>query len=255
MPVAADFSEGSTRLTALVTRPSDDAAGLASALQARGIAVVLEPLLDIAYHDDAHPDLSGVQALLFTSANGVRAFARVSGERGLPVLAVGEATAASARDAGFGAVANANGDVADLARLAASRLRPEAGRLLHVAGSAVAGDLGAALKAIGFAVERAVLYDARPATALSDATVAALTAETIDLALFYSPRTAAIFARLIGDDGLGEPLRRVTAIAISAAVAATLAPLPFRECVVATRPNQPSLLAAIDACVAERCGV
>jgi uroporphyrinogen-III synthase len=150
-------------------------------------------------------------------------------------------------------VESANGDVADLARLAASRLRPDAGRLVHVAGSVVAGDLGAALEASGFTVERAVLYEASPATALSGATVEALTGGTIDFALFYSPRTAAIFVRLIDHHGFGELMRGVTAVAISPTVAGALASLPFHECLVAAHPNQASLLNALDACVGERC--
>ena len=66
-------------MRALVTRPRAEAASLAEALAARGIAALLEPLLDISYRDLGDPlDLAGVQAVLCTSANGVRAFARLS---------------------------------------------------------------------------------------------------------------------------------------------------------------------------------
>ena len=69
-------------MRALVTRPRAEAASLAEALAARGIAALLEPLLDIRYRDLGDPlDLAGVQAVLCTSANGVRAFARLSEER------------------------------------------------------------------------------------------------------------------------------------------------------------------------------
>ena len=46
-------------------------------------------------------DLDGVQALIATSANGVRAFAARDPRRSLPVCAVGDATARAASDAGF----------------------------------------------------------------------------------------------------------------------------------------------------------
>src|SRR5258705_28688 len=85
----------------------------------------------------------------------------------------------------------AHGD--DLARLACEGLRPEDGRVLHVAGSDVAGDLAGALRRAGFTVERAVLYEARPASSLGAPTAHALASGLIDFALFYSPRTAAIF--------------------------------------------------------------
>jgi uroporphyrinogen-III synthase len=239
---------------ALVTRPRAEAEGLAEALAGRGIAALIEPLLEIRYHDAPAPDLARVQAVLCTSANGVRALARLSGEREVRLFAVGEATAARARAEGFARVASAAGAVGDLVRLVGELLCPASGPLLHVAGSAIAGDLAGELRARGFAVERAVLYEARPAAALSAACAAALAARSIDFALFFSPRTAAIFARLTRDAGLAEVIGQVTAVAISAAADAALAPLRFRRRQIAERPDQPALLAALDRLCAEpRC--
>jgi len=69
----------------LITRPEEDAKPLADALAERGIASVIEPLLAIrTLPETAAPlaeDLAGVQAILFTSANGVRAFAELSHRR------------------------------------------------------------------------------------------------------------------------------------------------------------------------------
>src|SRR5207253_65525 len=165
------------------------------------------------------PDLAGVQAVLCTSANGVRALARRSGERGIALFAVGEATAARARAEGFSHVESAGGDVDDLARLACERLAPQDGRLLHVAGSDVAGDLAGLLRDAGFATERVVLYEARPVAGLSPPTVAALRNGLVDFALFFSPRSSAIFARLTEQAGVGAGLRSVTAVAIGFATA------------------------------------
>ena len=196
-------------MRALVTRPRAEATALAAALAGRGIAALLEPLLEIVYRDLGYPlDLAGVQAVLCTSANGVRAFARLSQERALPLFAVGEATAARAQAEGFSDVHSAGGAVGDLVALVSGRLRPDAGRLLHVAGSLVAGDLSGELRARGFTVDRAVLYEARPVAALSAATVRALAAGIVDFALFFSPRTAAIFARLADQAGLADAMRR-----------------------------------------------
>lgn len=240
-------------MRALVTRPRAEAAGLAEALAARGIAVLLEPLLVIHYRDLACPlDLAGVQAVLCTSANGVRAFARLSPERAVQVFAVGEATAARARAEGFGEVHSAGGAVADLVELASERLRPDAGRLLHVAGTLVAGDLAGELRARGFTLERAVLYEAGPVGGLTAMTVRSLAAGIVDFALFFSPRTAAIFARLADRAGVAEATRRVTAISISATADAALDVLRFRARLVADRPDQPALLAALDQLVEER---
>jgi uroporphyrinogen-III synthase len=236
---------------ALVTRPAAEAVELAAALAMRDVAAVIEPLLDIRYRDDP-PDLAGVQAVLCTSANGVRALARLVPDRGAPLFAVGAATAAMARAEGFADVHNADGAVGDLVRLVCARLRPGSGRLLHAAGSVAAGDLPGELRARGFSVERAVLYDARPATALGAGTIGALSARRVDVALFFSPRTAAIFARLAAQAGIGHEMRSVAAISISAAADAALGPLPFRARRIANRPDQSSMLAALDRDIEER---
>src|SRR5260370_40929827 len=96
---------------ALVTRPRAEALALAEALAMRGIEAIIEPLLDIHYRDEPAPDLAGVQAVLCTSANGIRALARLSGERRIPRFAVGRATAAPARDAGVSRGASRGGTV------------------------------------------------------------------------------------------------------------------------------------------------
>jgi uroporphyrinogen-III synthase len=239
-------------MRALVTRPRAESAELAAMLATRGIAAIIEPLIEIHYRSEPAPDLAGAQAILCTSANGVRALARLSGERGVPLFTVGDASAARARDAGFARVESAGGSVVDLARLVCERLDPAGGRLLHVAGSTIAGDLAGALRGAGFAVDRAVLYEAHPSAGLGAETLRALNAGIVDFALFFSPRTAAIFARLADRAEAAEAMRFVTAISLSEAADAALGGLPFRERHIAPRPDQPSLLAALDRVLAER---
>lgn len=246
------FAPGRYGRRALVTRPRAEAADLAEALTARGIEPLIEPLTEIQFRDGPPPDLAGAQAVLCTSANGVRALARLSGERGLPLFAVGDVTAARARAEGFSRVESAGGNVADLARLAAERLDPADGRLVHIAGSVVAGDLAADLAARGFAVERAVLYEARPVPALGAACVGALEAGIVDFALFFSPRSAATFARLVERAGLLPTMRHLSAFSISAAADRELAALALRERHIAPHPDQDGLLKALDRVLAER---
>jgi uroporphyrinogen-III synthase len=233
-------------LRALVTRPREEADSLIAALATRRVEALVEPLMEINYQAPEALDLNGVQAILCTSANGVRALARTSGERGVPLLAVGDATAARARAEGFGSVESAAGDVGDLARLAGVRLRPEEGALLHVAGNVVAGDLDGLLRAQGFTVARRVLYEARAAAALSPAAADSLRAGAIAFALFFSPRTAAIFVRLADVAGVDECCARITAVSISGAADAALAALPWHDRRIAERPNQSALLDALD---------
>ncbi|NNG02795.1 MAG: uroporphyrinogen-III synthase [Inquilinus sp.] len=231
----------------LITRPREDSEAVARALAERGHRSIIAPILEIDTTDAAVPDLADVQALLFTSANGARAFARISARRDIAVLAVGDATAAAAREAGFAAVESAAGDVEDLARLAATSLSPTNGPLLHVAGTHRAGDLQARLEAAGFSVRRAVLYTARAATVLPPAATDALAMVGLTGVVFFSPRTAAEFDSLVRAAGLADRLAGLTAMCLSQAVAARLESADWGELAVAARPELPALLALIDA--------
>ena len=229
----------------LITRPAEDAAPLAAELERRGHQATLEPMLGIRPQPDAPLDLDGAQAILLTSANGARALSDRSVGRDLPVFAVGDATARAAREAGFTQVESADGDVEALADLVIKRLDPADGRLVHVAGSAVAGDLAGRLQAGGFVVERAVLYAAEPVTALSDACRDNLRAGAYDGVLFFSPRSARAFARLARMAGCEDACRALTGFFLSEAVA-DAGDLPWRARHIAAEPTQAALLAVID---------
>ncbi len=235
-------------LTALITRPDDDAEPLAAALIARGITVVREPLLAVKPVADAAVDLDGVQALLFTSANGVRAFANLSQRRDLPVFAVGDNTARTARAAGFDNVESAAGAVDDLARLVARRLDPKRGALFHAAGSAVAGDLAGLLGEKGFELRRVMLYSADQAAALTDDANARLERGEIGLVLLFSPRTAETFVTLVrgAGDAAMQGIEQATALCLSPAVEKAAQGLPWRSLLTAEKADLPSMLRLVD---------
>jgi len=229
----------------IVTRPRSESEALAVVLRNLGHQVLIEPMLTIQPIEDAAVDLADAAALLLTSANGLRALAQTTARRELPVLAVGAATAAAAREAGFTDVATAGGDVVALAALVRQRFRPNDGVLVHVAGSAVAGDLAGDLCGDGYQVRRSVLYGAETTAQLSAPCRAALAAGEIDGVLFFSPRSAATFVKLLLCDGLGEVCRDVDLYGLSAAVAEAGAKLPWRRQNIAAMPRQDELLALL----------
>lgn len=230
----------------LVTRPKDDSAALLRELHKRGFEVLLDPMLVIRYIENAAIDLQGVQGLLFTSSNGVRAFESLSSERGLTAWCVGDETARTARAAGFEEVHSAAGNVDLLAEYVIAHAQPAQGRMVHIAGSVSAGDLAGALRAAEFSVDRIPLYEAVPATSLSEDTKNAFTQEFLDAALFFSPRTAATFVTLVKGAGLESACRTVDAYCLSAGVAQPVGELPWRKIVVADEPTRAALLAALD---------
>lgn len=239
-------------MRALITRPEEDAAPLAEALAAKGVDVLIEPLLTIRPLEDAPVDLEGVQALLFTSANGVRAFAARSDRRDIGVLTVGDGSAAAARAAGFTHVESAGGDVNDLVRLVKARLDPQNGALFHAAGSVVAGDLAGQLSAAGYDLRRVTLYEAKPAESLSPEARAALADRSIDIALFFSPRTASTFVDLVRrteDPRITAGCAEATALCLSPAVAEAVGALTWAGIRSAEKPDLPSMLRLVDTAV------
>ena len=229
----------------LVTRPAEDAEDLAALLKAGGHQVLVAPVMEIRPIPGATVDLSGVQAILVTSRNGLRALAEATPRRDLPVLAVGAASAEAARAAGFAEVLSAEGDARALARLAIGTLKPGDGPLLHGTGSVTAGDLAGILTVAGYQLRRAVLYEAKPLSRLSAAARAFLASGEPGGVLFYSPRSASLFASLVEAESLTRALRPLTAFCLSEAVAGAVRHLPFGQIAAASAPSQSALLALI----------
>jgi uroporphyrinogen-III synthase len=221
----------------LITRPEEDAMKIAEILKGRGHEPIIAPLLKTNFHDGPEVPLDGVQAILATSANGVRALARRTPRRDVPLFAVGPQTDEEARAHGFASVRNANGDSKVLAAATKEWASPDMGALLHVKGAEADGTLATLLKAQGFDVHTLVLYDVAD-VGLPETARAQLTHREIDAALFFSARSARIFKETVA----GLPLETVMAVCISAPTAEALTPLTFRSVCVAAQPNQDALL-------------
>lgn len=188
---------------------------------------MIASLLAIRPIKQTAPDLTGVDALAFTSRNGVDAFAALTADRTLPVFTVGDATAEAARSAGFGAVRSASGAVGDLARLL--RTETPGARVLTPGAREPAGDLPALLQ--GHADARILpVYEAVETGAAPPA--------AFDAVLIHSPRAGRALAAL-------GPFAGQTAAAISAAAAAALAEVPTLQIRIAARPDETALFEAL----------
>ena len=227
----------------LVTRPAEDGAEIALRLAEMGHEALLAPLLAVRVHPGAALALDDVQAILATSANGVRALSQRTGVRDIPVFAVGPQTALAAERAGFLRVRSANGDAAALVEKTRHWAQPERGVLLHAAGAESGGQLAQTLSGLGFKVRREILYRVDAAAELPAQAARALEQGQLDAALFFSPRSARIFVRLITQAGI--PTSSLVAICISANTAKALEGLQFSGMRVAATPDQAALLARL----------
>jgi uroporphyrinogen-III synthase len=227
----------------LVTRPEPDAATTAQRLREMGHRVTVEPLLRIVVAP-APADLPRPTALIVTSRNGLRALAawpQAAAWRGLPLFANGDATAQSARSAGFTEVSSTSSDAASLIRLMQAKLPPD-GPVLYIAAHDRAGALATGLHRSGYDIRVVEAYSAERATRLSTGLSAALAAGDIDGALFYSRRTAETFRQLVE----GTEIRLAHAFALSRQVAVPIERLA-RNIHIAAVPDEASLLALVPA--------
>jgi uroporphyrinogen-III synthase len=187
----------------LVTRPAADAVPLAEQLAALGHDIIISPVIHIEANDTPLPEPESVQALVFTSANGVRAMAaRFADKRDYdlwakkPAYAVGPQTCTALAKLHWPRVHQAAGDVESLA----ATLKESFGgtHILHIAGRHQAGNLAGLLSQTSISLEKAVLYQAVAAEALTPLAESALTDEEapLDAVLLYSKRSAQIFVSL-----------------------------------------------------------
>ena len=225
----------------LVTRPEPGASATAARLRAAGLDPVVAPFLTIRSITARLPPPGAVQAVLVASGNAIDRIP--AAYYGLPLLAVGDATAARAAQAGFHDVHSAGGDAAALAALAASQLDYLAGPLLLAAGHTQSFVLAADLRRHGFRVQRRVVY-----TAVNVARFPAVAQTAIGkglrAAMFFSTETAEAFVQLLPPE-LVPALAGTDALAIGSAAAAAVRHLPWRTVRVAVSPTQDGVLALL----------
>lgn len=230
----------------LLTRPEGlGAQASLRRLRALGWGAVHAPLTRVApLAADLPPELlASAQAFVFTSAEGVRRFAALSGFRGKPVHAVGAATARAAQAAGFAEIEEGGGDARSLGAHLAARLRVDGGAAIHFGAQDPAGDLPGVLRAAGLRMIQVPLYRLEAAQALAAGAAEAFETGKLRAALFHAPSAARAFAALHAASPL--PIKGLTAVAISPAAAAPLRALGFARLVAAPRPDEAHMLGAL----------
>lgn len=142
--------------TIWVTRTADGADNTARAIENLGHKAIVAPVLAVEGLDVRLDQ--PFDSVVFTSRNGVRAFAAKSDRRDAPAWCVGDATADAAREAGFDAIVSAEGDVEALFYLMKAKA-PRHLRYLYASAKSPSAPLTAWLWADGFSVSQAPVYD------------------------------------------------------------------------------------------------
>lgn len=218
----------------LVLRPEPGATATRAAAAAIGLEAVAAPLFVTRPLPWSLPDPPPA-AVLMTSANaarhgGIGLAGGLAGLATLPLYAVGPASAAAAKAAGFVDITAGEAGVdAILARAAADGVPS----LLHLAGREHLPPRDPPLPIV-----RRLVYAADAVDRLPDEARAVLPGAIV---LLHSPRAAAAFARLLDAAGIARAVVEIAAISEAARAAAGAG---WRAAIIAAAPGDAALLAA-----------
>ena len=240
-------------MSILVTRPHPDNEATSESLRARGHVVLLAPVLKfepVALHDESETSYS---AVIVTSANAIRGVApqlRDLGLLELPLFAVGEHTAAAARDAGFAEVVVAGGDAAALRdkvmQGARDKRLKKKSTLLYLAGADLSRDLGGELGAEGFNVVTQTTYRMAPVKLLPRDVCEGFATHGIEAVLHYSRRSARAFLEAARAEGVEISALAIPQCCLSETVAGVLREAGASQVLVAATPDENALFDTLE---------
>ncbi|MHA3913505.1 uroporphyrinogen-III synthase [Halovulum sp. GXIMD14793] len=216
----------------LITRPEAQAKAFAEALKTarpNRWQPVISPVMTVV-PTVAVVDLTGIRAVVFTSANAVRVIADQCRGAGIRAYCAGPATAEAAQKAGFDAqmlAPDASGLVRALERVD--------GPLLHLCGEHVTRDLPTELAQSGVTAQQLVVYRQQATPIEADILDRIENGEIVDITLF-SPRSARLFA-----DQIARAPTGLRCYCLSSAIAAALPP-GFATCLIAQSLDQNGML-------------
>ena len=231
-----------TRFPVIVTRAEPGASETAIWLEGEGYQPILSPALSLkAIEPKPALQMDGLQALIFTSANGVRYLCKTRETPAITAWCVGETTKAAALEAGFKTVRSGTGDAVSLADMICKEAVPGDGGFLHVGNVAAGERLVNHLQEGGFEARFAALYESLFARELTEETRHLLATGEPCAILVHSAKGAASFARLTKD----HELTSAVLVAISAQAAAPLEQAGFAKTVIAECPDRVGMSQAL----------
>lgn len=249
----------------LVTRPQKQSAGLTRALEERGAEVLEWPAIEIVPPTDPGPLEQAVRQvadydwLVFTSANGVKAFFdrlfNAGGDSrqiaGVKLAAIGAATAKALRGFGLRADVMPGVYVAEELLKALARLVSEGDRILLPRAAGARALLPQGLRGLGAQVDEVEAYRASPPAGGENSLRQLLQQNRMDVVVFTSSSTASNFAAMTGGE-MNELLQGSVIASIGPITSRTLNDLGFRPAIQAQQATAAGLAEAIETYFAGR---
>ncbi len=230
----------------VLTRPLKDSNKLKLRIEsASSHQCFVQPLLEIEILDKKI-DIPDDAVVAITSANGIRALAKNTKKRGYRIIAVGEYTAKKARKKGFRNVECAT----ESKQISASELNlfkyiskkvDKTNPVYHISANITKGGLKRRLLEAGYKYKRVALYNSTPMS-FTPEFIDRLERQEFDAFSFFSPRTAAIFAKQIDEAGLSDKIQESVAFCFSTNVVQGLSGLIFKKIVIPGVTNKENFI-------------
>jgi uroporphyrinogen-III synthase len=217
----------------LITRPIEQAKTTKYKLKKLGYDAVCYPFLKIEYKNIPLTN-KNFDALIVTSQNAALAIRGFNHLYNTKAFAVGSKTALILKQSGFAKVVSADGDSNTLVSLILQS-QAQNSNMLYLHGDYVAGELINKLEPFYF-IEDLIVYRSIAKHNINKK-VKNLLHEKIRYILFYSPRTAKVFANLTVDN-----YSNISAICISKNTANELKKLDFQALIISNHPSEDAML-------------
>jgi len=230
----------------VITRAENEAANMANAITKIGCEPLVAPMLEVKY-EDVPIDLTGIQGVIVTSGNAVRALEKSTEERDIPIYCVGPQTRKLAESLGFKNVKNSFGGIKNLPIFIGRETTPMEGPLLFLHGGNVTGNPVKDLAQAGFRAGGLKVYGAGPVTTLPEEVRAEFEKPVVpEIATFMSIRTFKMFREIMQSEGLLPKVREMVAVCISPAVADFAREIRWKKVCSADEMTGPSIIQKIE---------
>lgn len=233
----------------LVTRPEPGASETAARLRGLGHEAILLPLTEIQpLPVKTALKAPTVDAVAVTSGNAVRHAPRhlVAAFSPKPCFAVGERTAAAAREAGLLDVTSAEGDAAILASLIGGKVHAGT-RIVYLCGRVRKPDFEAGLAERGIGVVAIETYDTVLKSHSPQSILEMLDGKPVDEVLVFSAMGAEALAALARKSAVAHLLAEARYLCLSPRVAAGLPPATASRVTVSPEPTEAALISLLGA--------
>ncbi len=226
-------------------RPAIDSRRDAVTLSRRGVVSACLPMMEIVTLAPQLPNALEIAGLVFTSRHAVLAFVEAMDTADwcrIPVFAVGQATAAAAREAGFVCIFIGSGGGVGLVSAILQHLPMRQERILWPAAVDKSFDMASALTLYGYDVQTLDIYVAQARVNFTMDEMRPLGEGAVSGVIGMSSRSVQLFCKLLKEQGLDSRQTHITLIVGSQSIADAAGP-GWRQIHVARKPRRSRLLA------------